>query len=82
VHVHGDVHAAVRAAAGFHVLTMPEPAPGIRAVFWQPPVPVRNKRSSRSRSVIGLRRARAHKAACVISAAQQGRLQEAQNWAI
>jgi hypothetical protein len=30
---------------------------GHQAVFWQPPVPVRSKRSSRSRSVIGLRRA-------------------------
>ena len=58
VHVHGGAHAAVRAPAGFHVLRMPEPAPGIRAVFWQLPARVRSKRLGRSRSIIDLRRAR------------------------
>jgi hypothetical protein len=59
MHLHGSAHAAVRAPAGLHVLRMPEPAPGIRTVLWQLPARVRSNRSSRSRSVIGLRRARA-----------------------
>jgi hypothetical protein len=33
VHVHGGAHAAARAPAGFHVLRMPGPAPGISPVF-------------------------------------------------
>jgi hypothetical protein len=34
VHVRGCAHAAVWAPAGFDVLRMPEPVPGIRTVFW------------------------------------------------
>ena len=53
MHVHGCAH------ADFHILRMPEPAPGISTVFWPLPVPVCSKRPTRSRSVIGLRQARA-----------------------
>jgi hypothetical protein len=45
--------------AGLHVMRMPEPAPGIRTACWQRPARIRKMRSSRSRSVIGPRRARA-----------------------
>jgi hypothetical protein len=59
VHVHGGAHAAVWASAGFHVLRMPERALSSRTVFWLLPARTRSKRPSRSRSVIGLCRARA-----------------------
>jgi hypothetical protein len=44
MHVHGGAHAVVRALAGFHVLRMPEPVPGIRTVFWQWPARGRSRR--------------------------------------
>jgi len=37
MHVHGGAHAELGAPAGFDVFKMPEPAPGIRTVFWQLP---------------------------------------------
>ena len=37
VHVHGGAHTELRAPAGFHILRMPEPAPGVRTVPWQLP---------------------------------------------
>jgi hypothetical protein len=37
MHVHGGAYAIVRASAGFLISRMPEPAPGIRTVFWQLP---------------------------------------------
>ena len=57
MHVHGGAYAELGAPAGFDVFRTPEPAPGIRTVFWQLPARVRSKQSSRSRSVPGLRRA-------------------------
>jgi hypothetical protein len=43
MHVHGGAHAELGAPAGFDVFKMPEPAPGIRTVFWQLPARVRSK---------------------------------------